>query len=61
MKSVSILRQLVYDMIHFEKVLKILKLAGGPFTVQNGDDFRLPKIHRKIHEFLSNQKEPDAS
>ena len=43
--------------MHFEKVLKILELAGGQFSDQNGDDLRLPKIPRKIHGL---QKEPES-
>ena len=43
------------------KSFKNSKLAGGQFSVQNGDDFRLPKIHRKIHDLWLNQKEPEFS
>ena len=46
--------------MHFERVLKVLELAGGQFSVQNGDDFRLPKIHRKIHGLLLYLKEPES-
>ena len=47
-------------MMHFEKVLKFLKLARGQFSVQNCDDLRLPKIYRKIHELQLYQKEPES-
>ena len=49
-------------MTHFEKVKKILRLAGGQFSIDNGDDFRLPEFVKKFRDayYIERNQDPEV-